>query len=341
MKSKIRVLAIDGGGIRGVIPARILIHVEEILQEISRNKQAKISDFFDLVAGTSTGGILTALILSPDSAYEAKDMLELYRSHGQDIFTRTATTRFLDRLGLFHPLYQHNSLEMIFDNYLGNTKMSQLTRPALIPTYNIETGEATFVSGVEISKSFKSDRLVKDVLRATTAAPTYFTPSWQQPDAFIDGGMFANNPALCAYVEATKFPSNPKPNEIMILSLGTGSINQKYPYEKAKGWGRLHWIRPALEIYASSSSQTVHHQLQMLYKHKGLEGNYLRIEPDLDEFEAAKSMDMATAENIDALCAVGAAMCEKYDEKLRTFLFNVVQSNVMSSHEKLYEQKEE
>jgi len=340
MKPKIRVLAIDGGGIRGVIPARILMHVEEILKEMSRNKQAKISDFFDLVAGTSTGGILTALILSPSPIYEAEDMLELYRHHGKDIFTRNLSTRFLDRLGLFHPLYQHAPIETIFQDYLGNLKMSQLTRPALIPTYNIENGVATFVSGVEISKGFKGDQSVKDVLRATTAAPTYFAPSYATPDAFIDGGMFANNPALCAYVEATKFPSQPKPDEIMILSLGTGSINQKYPYEKAKGWGRLNWIRPALEIYASSSSQTVHHQLQMLYKHKELEGNYLRIEPDLDEFEASKHMDVVTAENIDALCAVGASMCEKYDEKLRAFLFKVVQSNVMSSHERLYEEKE-
>jgi len=341
MKPKIRVLAIDGGGIRGIIPAQILIHVEAILQEISRNKNAKISDFFDLVAGTSTGGILTALILTPEPTYGAKDMLELYQTHGADIFTRHPTTRFLDRLGLFHPLYQHGPLEGIFDDYLGSLKMSELKRPALIPTYNIETGEATFVSGVEILKGSKGDRLVKDVLRATTAAPTYFTPSLSYPDAFIDGGMFANNPALCAYVEATKFPSEPKTSEIMVLSLGTGSINQKYPYEKAKGWGRLNWIRPALEIYSSASSQTVHHQLEMLYKDKALAGNYLRIEPDLEEFQASKSMDVVTSQNMDALQAVGQTMCEKYDEKLRAFLFNVVQSNVMSSHEKLYEEKEE
>ena len=337
INSKIRVLAIDGGGIRGAIPARILVHVEEILREISRNEKAKISDYFDLVAGTSTGGILTALILTPNPEYMATEMVKLYVDHGAAIFTRSAITKSIDRGALFNPLYQHDALEEILEKYLGNLKISELKRPCLIPTYNIETGMATFVSSLGILQNPHHDHLVKDVLRATTAAPTYFAPTKKRRDAFIDGGMFANNPALCAYVEATKFPSEPRVQDIMILSLGTGSINRQYPYELAKRWGRLSWIRPALEVYSSAASQTVNHQLEMIYMNKDREENYLRIEPDLKEFPVSVAMDNASADNIKGLIDVGEKMCEKYDKKLRSFLKQIVLSNAMSKHEQLYE----
>ena len=337
INSKIRVLAIDGGGIRGVIPARILVHIEEILREVSRDEKAKISDYFDLVAGTSTGGILTALILAPEPSYSAEDMVKLYVEHGDGIFTRSAMTRSIDRGGLFHPLYQHEPIEAILEEYLGDLKISDLKRPCLIPTYNIENGTATFISSLGILQNPRYNCLVKDVIRATTAAPTYFAPTRKRRDAFIDGGMFANNPALCAYIEATKFPSEPRAQDIMILSLGTGSINRNYPYDLARRWGRLNWIRPALEIYSSAASQTVNHQLEMLYLNKERAENYLRIEPNLNEFSVSAAMDNASADNIAALIGVGEKMCEKYDAQLRKFLQQVVLSNVTNSHEKLYQ----
>ena len=335
--TKIRVLAIDGGGIRGVVSARVLVHVEEILREVSRDDNVKISDYFDLVAGCSTGGIITALILAPDPGYSAKDMVQLYVDHGAKIFTRSAMTRFLDRVGLFNPLYKHEPIEEILENYLGDLKISELKRPCLIPTYNIESGTAEFISSLGLLKNPELDPLVKDVMRATTAAPTYFAPIQKKEDAFVDGGMFANNPALCAYIEATKFPSEPHAGEIMILSLGTGSINRYYPYESARRWGRLNWIRPALEIYSSAASQTVNHQLEMLYMNKDRTENYLRIEPNLNDFVVSPAMDNVRADNIEALIEVGEKMCEKYDTQLRKFIKQVVLSNVMNSHEMLYE----
>ena len=337
MASKIRVLSIDGGGIRGVIPACVLAHIEKILQEISRDEQAQISDYFDLVAGTSTGGILTALLLYPDRKYQAADLIHLYVEHGEAIFTRNRLTRKIDRKGLFQPLYQHEPLEELLQSYLGDLKMSELVRPALIPMYNIESGIATFVSSLGIQRNAKHDRSVADVLRGTTAAPTYFAPTKQGLDAFIDGGMFANNPALCAYVEATKFPSEPNSKDIMLLSLGTGSINRSYAYHEAKRWGRLNWLRPALEIYSSAASQTVNHQLETFYENKDRASNYLRIEPNLNDFEVELGMDVATPHNIQNLLKVGASMCEQYEKPLREFLKQVVYSNVLSAHDKLYD----
>lgn len=336
MSKKIRILSIDGGGIRGLIPARILVRIEELLREISRNEKARISDYFDLVAGTSTGGIITALMLTPNPSYEAPDIVNLYVEYGEAIFTRSIVTKTIDKLGLFNPLYQHDALEEILSKYLGDLKISDLVKPCLIPTYNIETGTATFVSGVEILKNPLRDRNVKDVLRATTAAPTYFAPTRQFPDVFIDGGMFSNNPALCAYIEATKFPTEPRTEDIMLLSLGTGSTNRTYPYESARRWGRLNWIRPALEIYSSSASQTVNHQLEVLYEQKDKKENYLRIEPNLNEFKVSTALDNTKPENIQSLIAVGEELSKKYDLQLREFLTKIVLSNVTSSHDSLY-----
>lgn len=335
-KAKIRILAIDGGGIRGIIPAKILVHIEKILKEISRNEDATISDYFDLIAGTSTGGIITSLLTSANPTYEALDIVNLYLTHGAAIFTRSAVTKTIDRGALFHPMYQHENLEEIIEQYIGQQKISDLKRPCLIPTYNIETGTATFVSSLGISQMTEPDSLVQDVLRATTAAPTYFSPTKKGRHGFIDGGMFANNPALCAYVEATKFPSEPSTKDIMILSLGTGSINRKYPYRIAKKWGRLSWIRPALEIYSSASSQTVNHQLEVLYEKKDLQDNYLRIEPNLHDFTVNTAMDDASATNVEQLLQVGETMCQLYDKPLRQFLQSVIISNALAPHEHLF-----
>jgi len=334
--AKIRILSIDGGGIRGIIPACLLIHIENIIKEISRNEDALISDYFDLIAGTSTGAILTALILDSKNNYCAKDMLNLYKEYGNAIFTRSLATRTIDRGALFNPLYQHEVLETVLKKYFDDLLISQLKRPCLIPTYNLETGNAEFISGLEIFQNIGQDKLVRDVIRATTAAPTYFEPAKKGRYSFIDGGMFANNPALCAYVEATKFPLEPKTSDIMILSFGTGSVNRKYPYTEARKWGRLNWLRPALEIYSSASSQTVNHQLEKLYENKELKENYLRIEPHLEDFNVNTAMDDTSVKNIENLIKVGMKLCEIHDLELRKFLKQVVMSNVLSHHELLY-----
>ena len=343
MGAKVRVLSFDGGGIRGVISARVLMHVEEILQEISGDKDARLSDFFDLVSGTSTGGILTALVLAPDkeisgrARYSAADMLDLYLNHGQEIFTKSVRAKYLDRFGLLNPLYAAEPIEKILNDYLGDLKISELLRPCLIPAYNIDKGRATFFSGLEVRDNPKRDRYVRDVLRMTSAAPTYFPPAKIGDDAYIDGGIFANNPALCAYIEAIKFPADVAPSDIMMLSIGTGSTSRHYDYKRVKDWGRLEWIKPIIDIYSSSAAQTVNHQLEVLYDKKDRTGNYLRIEPNLDKFKVDKGMDAATVENMDKLVKVGETINIDYDIQLRKFLRKIYESNRLSPYQKLYE----
>ncbi|MCL1948406.1 MAG: patatin-like phospholipase family protein [Turicibacter sp.] len=343
MPGKVRILSIDGGGIRGVIPATILIRIEELLQEYSGDKSARISDYFDLIAGTSTGGILTALCVCPDdinktrSKYAAKDILDMYVDKGKKIFTRTLKTQTVDYFGLFSPIYQKGNFERILEGYLGDAMLSDAVKPCLIPAYDIESGKAVFFSQLMLTAKTIEDVPLTFVVRATSAAPTYFPVQNAEGDtAFIDGGLFANNPALCAYVEATKFPCEPLARDIMVLSLGTGSKGNSYPYKKAKRWGRIGWVIPVIDIYGSAASQVVDHQLRRIYAQKELDANYLRIEPDLSKYDVSYDMDDASAKNIQNLIKVGEGAAEEFDSQLREFIQKIVASHETFCHDDLY-----
>lgn len=150
MKRKIRVLSIDGGGIRGIIPAKIMIKIEELLQEYSKNPNTRISDYFDLIAGTSTGSILAGLYLCPDgfgsthSKYSAKEVLDLYLAHGGEMFERSWKTQLIDYFGLTSPLYKAEKLEKMLADYFGDLRLEDLVKPCLFPAYDVEHGEAIF-----------------------------------------------------------------------------------------------------------------------------------------------------------------------------------------------------
>lgn len=331
MKKKIRILSIDGGGIRGIIPAKILVKVEELLQEYSQNPEVKISSFFDLIAGTSTGSILAALYLCPKSSgstegkYSAKEILDLYLTHGSNIFERSWKTKLIDYFGLGSPLYKADYLEKMLNEYFGDLKLADLLKPCLFPAYDIEHGKAIFFNQVSASKNVDENFLVREVVRASTAAPTYFPiaklshQSKEVAYSLIDGGMFANNPTLCAYIEACKFPCQPTSNEIMILSLGTGSKGNIYPYQISKGWGKVGWISPVIDIYSSAGSQTVDHQLNIIYQSQHIKDQYFRIEPDLKEYDVNPSMDCVSEHNINALCEIGDKIIEENLDRIKKF----------------------
>ena len=331
----IRVLAIDGGGIRGIIPAIILTRVEQLLRYYSGNENAHISDYFDLIAGTSTGGILTSLYLGPDfkgstrSKYSAKEILSLYETEGPRIFKKTLLNNLKGGFGLYGPKYSAQNLEGLLKDYLGEMRLEDLVKPCLIPAYEITRGQAIFFNQMNAYRDPKTNFLIREIVRGTTAAPTYFSVAnigsdIDNPLALIDGGMFANNPALCAYIEVCKFPCQPSQKDIMILSLGTGAKEISYDYDESKHWGDIQWAIPVIQIYGSAASQTVNHQLEMLYQFKGLRDQYLRIEPELATHHVNHKMDDVSPENIAALSKLGQFLVKKYDQQLRDFTRKLV-----------------
>jgi uncharacterized protein len=312
-KQKVCILSIDGGGIRGIIPAIILQHIEEKINS-KTGQNENVSQYFDLVAGTSTGGILACGMLMPKDGmipkYSVRDIIELYEKEGPGIFKKRFMTRFGHYLGC---RYDTVNIRNPLNDYFGETKLSELIKPCIISAYDIDRRRAHFFTSfdaVEKTKNF----FVRDVLQATSAAPTYFEPAKikslnQAEYALIDGGVFVNNPALCAYAEARKmeFPEKghdkPDAKDMIIISMGTGSSARRYLYDNARKWGAIGWISPLIDIMMSASSETVHYQLKKIYESLPEPDNscYYRLQLDLSDNRVNSEMDDASKENIDSL----------------------------------------
>lgn len=327
-KKKIRILSIDGGGIRGILPGVILTYIEERLMA-KEGKEVRLSDYFDLVAGTSTGGILTCTYLIPqrDSngkptgrpKLTAKQAVDIYLDRGDDIFRLSMWQKLKSKGGLADEKYDSSELEKALNDYFGETKLSELLKPCLITSYDVKSRRAHFFTQIDAKETPTHDFLVKDVARATSAAPTYFevarvTSSYGTPFPLIDGGVFANNPSMCAYAEArgtefSKALNNPektdKPHahDMMIVSIGTGASSKPYQYNDVKDWGMIQWIQPIIDIMMSGNSETVSYQLRKIWETTDTPENYIRLEPSL--YEANNEMDDASPKNLKALHEAG------------------------------------
>ena len=322
---KIRILSVDGGGIRGVIPGTILAQLEKILQKLDGNSNRKIGDYFDMIAGTSTGGILSCLYLIPgengSAKYTAAEALDLYLTNGHTIFDRTFMEKILSGSGIIHEKYSEDPLYNLLTQYFGDETIDHFIKPSLITSYDITDRKAVFFTTADARCDAMNNFKIRDAARATSAAPTYFSPARisslsGQLYTLVDGGMFANNPALCAYAEARKTEfskllndkdkkDKPTAADMIIVSLGTGSVKKRYSYGEFKNAGEIKWLEPVIDILMSGNSETVAYQLTQMYLtlEPQLQNNYYRLEPGLKE--ACSEMDMATAENINNLYQAG------------------------------------
>lgn len=321
-----KILSIDGGGIRGIIPGQVLVALEQKLQE-KEGKEARLADYFDFFAGTSTGGILTCICLCPSeiepgkARFSAQDAVNLYIENGDDIFSVPFWKNVQSGGGNLDEKYPADKLEEALKRYFGDLKLSELLKPCLIPSYNITERTATFFCQHDFKEHGpKKDFYVRDVCRATSAAPTYFETAFihslnGSEHPLIDGGVFANNPALCAYSEVRNAIDQPTAKEMLIVSLGTGSENKKYPYDKAKNWGAIGWIKPVIDIMMAGAAEVTHYHLCKMFSARGNDKNYIRIQPtDLDN--ADPDMDNASDKNIQALVEVGKKTAESCNAEL-------------------------
>ena len=305
MSTMINILSIDGGGIRGVIPARIIIELENIIRVKTNKDEVHIAEYFDLIAGTSTGGILALLYCLPNKV-SSSEVLNLYYQNGNKIFSSTFFKKIT--CGLFGEKYDNKNLEKILRYYFDNMKLSDLSVDCLIPAFDIEHYRSIFFT--KPNENTEKDFYLVDVLLSTSAAPTFFEPheiystNLKNHHVNLDGGVFANNPAMCALVEACK-QNQCNLNDVNVLSIGTGMKCEEslaIPYKKAKKWGLLSWISPLINILMYSTSNIVHHQLKILYSY--LDSDYYRLQPvfsEIDMNDISLNMDDASKNNIEAL----------------------------------------
>ncbi|WP_264377156.1 MULTISPECIES: patatin-like phospholipase family protein [unclassified Wolbachia] len=288
------ILSVDGGGIRGIIPAIILAEIE------SRIKKP-ISQIFDLMAGTSTGGIIVAgLCKSNKLQYSANDLVELYQEYGAYIFQASLWRKSIASW-LSGSQYSYKNMEFILNKYFGESTMADVASNLLLTSYDIHNNCEFFF------KSWKEENIkLKDALRATTAAPTYFAPKRlkvsQTERVLIDGGVFANNPAACAYASAKRlFPND----DIVLLSIGTGRTDRSIEYVNSRRLGKIGWVKPLLNVMFASGLDCVDYQLEQV-----IDDKYMRIQSQLKV--ASAEMDDITPQNIKCLQQEAKAMIESH-----------------------------
>ncbi len=331
MSKKVRILSIDGGGIRGIIPGVILTRLETILKEKSGNPAARIADYFDFIAGTSTGGILTCLYLAPDKKkrpkYSAEQAVQLYLGYGDRIFDIPVFHRLRTQGGLTDEKYPAAELEKALVNFLGDTTISSFLKPCLITAYEITRREAFFFRQHRAKKDDAFDFFARDAARATSAAPTYFECASVKPPenpiayALVDGGVFANNPALCAYAEVRSMKPDLMAKDMIFVSLGTGSNNlESYSHSQAKDWGLVGWARPILDILMNGIAQTVEYQMQKMFEttvEAGKQHDYFRLDAPLNGGEVDPAMDAASPRNMQRLRDIGERAARDQEAKLQ------------------------
>jgi patatin-like phospholipase/acyl hydrolase len=242
-----KILSIDGGGIRGMYPARLLCEMEE---ELARNGNgSRLCDYFDLICGTSTGGIIA---IGLALGMPAQDILKLYRDNASNIFKKRAL-----RFGLFRSMYSndflHDLLKETFAKYSvnGDTRLGHAKTRVCIPTYNSASGKANVYKTAHHEKLFRDYQIpAHHVALSTAAAPVFFPPhsftytpvdsaNLVEVNMNIDGGVIANNPTHIGIVEAHNTLGVPLA-DIRVLSLGTGhKVFTEHKTEK--GFGFWYW----------------------------------------------------------------------------------------------------
>ena len=265
-----KALAIDGGGIRGLIPALVLA-------EIERRTGRRMATMIDVIAGTSTGAIIACALARPHPM-AADRIAEVYTVDGPKIFDSSLLKTITSAGGYIDERYDDKPLVASLRTHLGDGRIADATTKLLITAYDLQARSELLLPG---------DVGLVDAAHASSAAPTYFQPVRLGNRTLVDGGVGAINPALYAYAEAGGNPT-------LLLSLGTGSQTKPLPYDEVKDWGKLEWAEPILDVVFDASADAVDTQLDRL-----IDGAYIRLQTPLTE--ASPDLDDASEKNLAAL----------------------------------------
>ena len=299
IRRRYRILSIDGGGIRGIIPA-------VVLAELERQSGRRVHELFDMFAGTSTGGILSLALALPGSGgvarWHAREIVDLYIERGPEIFDRSLLHRIRAVGSILDEKYPDTGLESVLKRYFGETKLSKALVEMLVTAYELEGRDPFFFKRRKAIATPEDDYPMWQVARATAAAPTYFEPlklktaAVSDYYALVDGGVFANNPAMCAFADAHRFEEGA---DIVLVSLGTGQLERPIRYDDAKDWGMLEWARPILDVVFDGVADTTDYELRQLMP----DNRYFRLQTTLTT--GSDELDDASPDNTRALLLQG------------------------------------
>jgi uncharacterized protein len=210
--------------------------------------------------------------------------------------------------GLLDEKYDADALDAALERFLSNKRLSEAQPDLIVPAYNMsEPGPYFFKTHKARESPGADDFPLSVVARATSAAPTYFEPLEVNGAAFVDGGVFAVNPAMSAFAEVMRFQPTA---EVMLLSLGTGERMRKRSFDEVKDWGLVEWAKPILDVVFDGVSDAVDYQL----RHALPDGRYWRLQTELDL--ASDDLDDATDLNLELLRRQAEELIERRSDDL-------------------------
>jgi patatin-like phospholipase/acyl hydrolase len=309
-----RILALDGGGLRGVIPVTIL-------QEVEKMTGKPIWESFDLIAGTSTGGLIACALTIPvglgvkKNKYSLEQILEIYTKRGKEIFP-PRDNWFSQKINaindLSNPKYSDKGVQKVFSEVLGDAKINDCLTHLLITSYDLNNNVPLIFKSRSSKKHNEQNILMYHICRATSAAPTYLPAyEFEYPNddeiphrLCIDGGVYINNPSLGALAEFSKYHHEYIPgtdpnteidyNNVHVLSVGTGTYSGQITAAQAKSKGQLFWAQNISDIMMRGVNKATDYQMrEIMY-----DDNYLRLTMSIPD-EKYSAMDNSSAETLN------------------------------------------
>jgi uncharacterized protein len=296
-----KIISIDGGGIRGIVSSYILMKIEEELGKPLHN-------YIDLVAGTSTGSIIAGAIAA---GIPIKNVYALYLQEGPKIFNRDFKQKVKTCFGFVGSKYSKEQLNNSLENRFNDIKLGELKINFLATAYNMTEGRPRF-----FSSKFNQDYLLKEVVMASSSAPTYFKPTIIDGEEYVDGGLFSSNPAMASYAEI-KHLYNSKAEDIFIFSVGNGQRVEGYL--EVNKWNKFNWVNPLIDIMMSSDAGIAHYQLVKIYKSINKRDNYIRVNEVLPA-TISKHLDDVSEANIKSLINFAEFSYKMNEEKIKTLI---------------------
>ncbi|KAG0606606.1 hypothetical protein M758_9G154300 [Ceratodon purpureus] len=345
---RLTILSIDGGGVRGIIPSTILECLESALRELD-GESAALADYFDVIAGTSTGGLVTAMLTVPGDPdktrpkFSAKQITETYLTDANTIFPPvnwgplgkclpgwlTGILAVLQK-----PKYDGKGLEKVIEAKVGsNVHLSETLTNVVIPSFDVTKQEPVFFNNLDAKRDPTLDPPIGKVARGTSAAPTYlpavqFSTDPKTTYNLVDGGVFCNNPTHVAIVQAMKEVTTGTDysqimttwdgyKNLLVLSLGTGEKTVHYSAAKVAKWGIVDWFidrqegsTPMIDIFSNGSADMVDYNVSVIFNGQDCgPENYLRIQAR--DLKGHTAMDDGSPANMMFLQKLATALLDE------------------------------
>ncbi len=301
-----RILCIDGGGLKGVVPLTILKKVEQLTGK-------RIYQSFDLIAGTSTGGLISCAVSLRNPAkpneplYSLDEIMNVYLKRGNEIFPRPNKIQSLlhNVKDLMKPKFSGDGIDKVLKDLVKGSRMSDCLTNIMVSSFDLNNNLPLFFKTRDAKQNSAQNALLYDVCRATSAGPTYL-PSFrmnypnnnEKPERnCIDGGVFVNNPSMAALAEFSKHYKEYLPEstendivyeKVFVLSLGCGTYTQKVSESDTESKGELFWATRISDIMMRGVNLTTDYEMKQMM----VQGNYARFNISIEKEEHS---DMSNA----------------------------------------------